>query len=109
MVDNVPDAIQQAKVQGTIANGAPQAKRIDKKGVGDFETLLGKASREMILLKNKAKLGNEAGSTDSLEKPEELENAIQNATHNFKSAMKVGQNLIDAYRTTLDAIKQKKD
>lgn len=97
MDHKILEAIRQHKIQQASAgSGHPKTKTRAQEKTSSFEEILGKAVVKAESLKGKAK---------SLNKPEDLQNAIHEAGQNFKSAMDVGQDLIKAYKEALESIK----
>lgn len=87
---------------GEVLSAEPsRAVGIPGKGKGDFEDLLNRVTRDMVLLKGETQKGEHK---NAIEKPEELEAALEEAGRNFSSVMKAGRNLIKAYQATLKAL-----
>ena len=82
--------------------GSESARAVKQPASRDtFEALLGKVSRGVEVLKCDAKKTSTLLSSEGLSRPEEFAAALQEAGRNYRSAMNLGKNLIEAYRASM--------
>jgi flagellar hook-basal body complex protein FliE len=103
------EEINSLVLRGIQETGPAAAKPAEGAPRGAFEAILGEVAQEMAALKEEAQQAAQRLESKALKETDGLKTAFQDAGKNFRSAMKVGQNLVKAYQATLDAMEAQRE